>query len=75
MRACMRIKQSTRVNFCICTKRTYHVVISKATMISSLRIRAVNEIDTIWRNSFSKRTRDMIMMAAPVINIMSVVDK
>ena len=44
-------------------------------MISSLRIRAVNEIDTICRNSFSKRTRDIIMMAAPVISIMSVVDK
>lgn len=44
---------------------SYHVVISSATMISSLRINAVNEIDTMFKNSFSKRTRDMIMIAAP----------
>jgi alkylhydroperoxidase/carboxymuconolactone decarboxylase family protein YurZ len=44
----------------------YHVVISNATMISSLRMRAVNDIDTICRNSFSNRTRDMIIIAAPV---------
>jgi hypothetical protein len=43
----------------------YHVVISRATMMSSLRIRAVNEMDTILRNWFSKRTRDMIMIAPP----------
>jgi hypothetical protein len=43
----------------------YHVVISRATTISSLRMRAVNEIDTMCRNSFSKSTRDMIMIAAP----------
>ena len=42
-----------------------HVVISNATMISSLRIRAVNEIATMFKNSFSNRTRDMIIMAAP----------
>ena len=46
-------------------KNVYHVVISSATMISSLRMSAVNEIDTMCRNSFSKSTRDMIMMAAP----------
>ena len=34
-------------------------------MKSSLRIRAVNEMDTMCRNSFSKSTRDMIMIAAP----------
>jgi hypothetical protein len=34
-------------------------------MKSSLRMRAVNEIDTMCRNSFSKSTRDMIMIAAP----------
>ena len=34
-------------------------------MKSSLRMRAVNEMDTMCRNSFSKSTRDMIMMAAP----------
>lgn len=43
----------------------YHVVISNATMISSLRMSAVNEIATICRNSFSKSTRDIIMIAAP----------
>jgi hypothetical protein len=31
----------------------------------SLRMRAVNEIDTMCRNSFSTSTRDMIMIAAP----------
>jgi hypothetical protein len=44
----------------------YHVVMCSATMISSLSIRAVKDIDTMCRNSFSKSTRDMIMMAAPV---------
>ena len=44
---------------------TYHVVISRATMKSSLRMRAVNEMDTMCRNSFSKRTRDMIIIVAP----------
>ena len=34
-------------------------------MKSSLRTRAVNEMDTICRNSFSKSTKDMIMIAAP----------
>jgi hypothetical protein len=48
---------------------TYHVVISKATMMSSLRIKAVNEMDTICRNSFSKSTRDMIMIAAPIAEV------
>ena len=50
-----------------CSKKCsrYHVVISIATMKSSLRMRAVNEIDTICRNSFSKSTRDMIMIVAP----------
>ena len=43
----------------------YHVVISRATMKSSLRMRAVNEIDTMCRNSFSKRTKDIIMIVAP----------
>ena len=46
-------------------KYTHQVVTSKATMMSSLRMRAVNEIETILRNSFSKSTRDMIMMAPP----------
>ena len=35
------------------------------TMKSSLKMRAVNEMDTICRNSFSKSTRDIIMIAAP----------
>jgi hypothetical protein len=45
--------------------RAYQVVISRATIISSLTIRAVNEIATILRNSFSNRTSDMIMIAPP----------
>jgi hypothetical protein len=45
--------------------KAYHIVISSATIISSLRISAVNDIDTICKNSFSKRTSDMIMIAAP----------
>lgn len=45
--------------------RAYHVVISKATMISSLRTSAVKEMETMFRNSFSKSTREPIMMAAP----------
>ena len=40
-------------------------MISKATMISSLRISAVKEIATMFRNSFSKSTSEMIMIAAP----------
>jgi hypothetical protein len=46
--------------------KPHHVVISRATMISSLMMRAVKEIDTIFKNSVSKRTRDIIMMAAPM---------
>ena len=47
-----------------------HVVISSATMMSSLRIRAVNEIATMFRNSFSNNTSDMIMMAAPARTVL-----
>jgi hypothetical protein len=47
-------------------------VISSATMMSSLRTRAVNDIDTMFKNSFSKRTSDMIMIAAPVSMSISV---
>ena len=46
-------------------KYTDQVVISKATMMSSLRMRAVKEIETMLRNSFSKSTSDMIMIAPP----------
>jgi hypothetical protein len=42
-----------------------HVVISSATMMSSFRMSAVNEMETMFRNSFSNRISDMIMMAAP----------
>jgi hypothetical protein len=44
---------------------TDHVVISNATMISSLRMSAVNEIATMFKNSFSNRTSDMIIIVAP----------
>ncbi|KAG5338798.1 hypothetical protein C0989_006225, partial [Termitomyces sp. Mn162] len=43
----------------------HHVVISNATMMSSFRMRAVKEIETMCKNSFSNSTRDMIMIAAP----------
>ena len=43
----------------------YQIVISSATMMSSLRINAVNEMATMFKNSFSNRTRAMIMIAAP----------
>ena len=43
----------------------HHVVISSATMMSSLRTKAVNDIETICKNSFSNNTNDMIMIAAP----------
>ena len=46
-------------------KDVYQIVISSATMISSLRINAVNEMATMFKNSFSNRTRAMIMIAAP----------
>jgi hypothetical protein len=44
---------------------THHVVISNATMISSLRTNAVNDIETMCKNSFSNKTNDIIMIAAP----------
>lgn len=43
----------------------YQVVISNATMMSSLMTKAVKEIETIFKNSVSNKTRDMIMMEAP----------
>lgn len=44
---------------------SYQVVISNATMMSSLMTKAVKEMDTIFKNSVSNKRRDMIMMAAP----------
>jgi hypothetical protein len=44
---------------------SYQVVISNATMTSSLMTKAVKEMDTMCKNSFSNKRRDMIMMAAP----------
>jgi hypothetical protein len=43
----------------------YQIVISNATMMSSFRIKAVNEMATMFKNSFSNRTRAMIIIAAP----------
>jgi hypothetical protein len=34
-------------------------------MMSSFRTRAVNDIETMFKNSFSKRIKDIIMMADP----------
>jgi hypothetical protein len=45
--------------------KTYHFVISNATMMSSFKINAVNEIATMFKNSFSNRTRAIIMIEAP----------
>jgi len=47
------------------TMSVCHVVISTATMTSSLRTRAENEIDTMLRNSDSNRMSDASMMAPP----------
>lgn len=47
---------------------SYQIVISKATMISSFRMSAVNEIETMFRNSFSNRIKDMIIIAEPISN-------
>ena len=44
---------------------TYHVLISKATINNSLRIKAVKEMETIFINSSSKRTIDIIIIAPP----------
>ena len=48
--------------------RPYQMVISKATMMSSFRTSAVNEIETMFRNSFSNRIKDMIIIADPTSN-------
>jgi hypothetical protein len=37
--------------------------------MSSLITRAVNDIATMFKNSFSKRTKDIIMIAAPASNV------
>lgn len=54
-------QQDTRIHH----EGTDHVVISNATIISSLRMSAVKEMATMFKNSFSNKTRDMIMIAAP----------
>jgi hypothetical protein len=45
--------------------KTDQVVISRATMSSSLRMRAVKEMETMFRKSVSKRRSDMIMIEPP----------
>ena len=47
---------------------SYQIVISKATMMSSFRTSAVKEMETMFRNSFSNRTKDMIIIADPISN-------
>ena len=37
--------------------------------MSSLITRAVNDIATMFKNSFSKRTKDIIMIVAPASNV------
>lgn len=46
-------------------RRAYQVVISNATMISSFRMSEVKEMETIFKNSVSKRTRETSIIAAP----------
>lgn len=48
---------------------TYQIVTSNATMMSSLRMSAVKEIATMFKNSVSNRTSEMIIMAAPVVKL------
>ena len=43
----------------------YRVVISETTMISSFKTSAVNQIEMMFRNSFSKRIKDFIVIADP----------
>ena len=40
-------------------------------MINSFNIKAVNEMETIFKNSFSNRSKDMIMIAPPKIHKIS----
>lgn len=46
-------------------QNAYQVLIANATIINSLKIKAVNEMETILTNSSSNNTIDMIMMAPP----------
>jgi hypothetical protein len=50
---------------CIIIHFPYHVLISNATINNSLKINAVNDIDTIWINSSSNKRIDRIMIAPP----------
>lgn len=43
----------------------YHVLISNATINNSLKINAVNDIDTMWMNSSSNKRMDRIIIAPP----------
>ena len=47
------------------TSVAYQVLISRATIMSSFKTRAVKEIATIFKNSFSKMYSDIIMIAPP----------
>lgn len=44
---------------------THHFVISSATMMSSFRMSAVKEMETMLRNSVSNRSNERIMIAPP----------
>jgi hypothetical protein len=44
---------------------SFPVVISKATRISSFKTGAVNEMETIFRHSFSHGIKDIIMIVDP----------
>jgi len=47
---------------------SYQAVISKATMMSSFKTSAVNEMQTMFRNSLSNKIKDMTVIADPASN-------
>jgi len=50
-------KSSVIQDSIVVENRTYQIVISNTTMMSSLRINVVNEIATMLKTSFSNRAR------------------
>jgi hypothetical protein len=49
-------------------QETYQILMIKATMMSSFRMSTVNEMETMFRNSFSNRIKDMVIIADPIPN-------
>ena len=55
-------------------RATHHVVISRATMMSSFNINEVNEMATMLMNSDSKRNKESSMMTLPLLVILDILD-